>query len=805
MAMIEIRQAARSLLRRPGFTAVAAGTLALGIGATTAIFSVANAVVLRSLPYPDADELVVIWEDDVTDPALNPDGEVSVPNFRDLRASSETFEEMAQYTRSNFTLSGLEASAEVVPGGVVTAELFGVMGAPPILGRTFTEEEQGYQGPDAVVVGESFWRTRLGGDPGVLGTTLTIRGDPHTIVGIAPAGFSFPDGAQLWTAIQNNDEGCGRGCVIFSAVGRLADGVGLDRARAELAAVAERLEAEYPVNTNQTFAAAPLRDLVVGDVRTAIWVLLGAVGMVLLIACANVANLILVRGGARRTELAVRSALGAGRPRLLRQLMTENTILALLAGGGGILLAAWGVNALVSLAPVEIPRLDEVALDTTALLFAFGVVGLTVMAFGLAPALRLSQRAPADALRGSRGALGDRATHRLRSAVLVAEVALSLMLLLGAGLMLRSLARLQSVDVGLEADDVALFQLSLPDARYPTPDAAVAFMERLEERLAGIPGVARSAAVVAAPFAPINLVGGFTRPDLPDPEPGEGPAATYRALGPEALDILGVEIVRGRGFEASDRAGAPAVALINEAAARRFWPGEEPVGKLIDMQISVGYPEDEPRTIVGVVADFRGEVAGPAEPEMYVPYAQAGAAFPQVLLEVRGTGHAAVLSEARDVLAGLDAQLPVVRPGSLATLVDQELAAPRFYMVLLGLFAVLALALAAVGIYGVVAYTVVLRTREIGMRMALGAAVPEVLRMVVWQGARPALVGLGIGVAGALAAGRLMRGMLFEVPTTDPVTYAGAAAVLMLVVLAATAIPARRAVRIPPSDALRSE
>jgi putative ABC transport system permease protein len=801
----DFRQAVRTLARRPGFTLVAAGTLALGIGATTAIFSVANAVLIRSLPYPAADELVVMWEQDRTDPADDPGGEVSVANFRDVRAEATRFESMAQYARANLTLSGLETSAEVVPGGAVDAALFEVFGAEPILGRTFTAEEQRYGGPDAVVVSESFWRSRLGGDPAVVGSTLTIGGVSHPIVGIAPAGFSFPSEAQLWIPIQNNDEGCGRGCVIFSAVGRLKDDVGVESARSELEAIAGRLEAEYPdSNTGITLAATPLEDLVVGDVRTALWVLLGAVGMVLLIACANVANLILVRGGARRTELAVRSALGAGQPRLLRQLMTENAVLALAGGGAGLLLAWWGTQALVRIAPSELPRLDEVALDPVTLVFGLGVMALTVLVFGLAPALRLSASAPAAALRGSRGALGDRSAHRLRSGVLVAEVALSVMLLLGAGLMVRSLARMQAVELGMTTDDVALFRLSLPSARYPEPGDRVRFVDELEDRLAAVPGVRRAVAVVSAPFGDVSLVGAFTRPDLPEPEPGQGPGAGYRVLGPGALEMLGVELAAGRAFEARDRQGAPPVALINETAARRFWPGEDPVGKTMDLQITVGFPEDEPRTIVGVVRDFREDVTGTIQPEMYVPFAQTGASFPHILLETEGSASAA-LAAARDVIASLDPQLPMIRPATLDEQVAREMAAPRFYMVLLGLFAVMAMALAAVGIYGVVAYTVVQRTREIGMRMALGARVKEVVRMVVWEGARPALLGLGLGLVGALALARVLAGILFQIAPTDPPTYLAAGLLLGIVVVAATAIPALRAARIAPSEALRVE
>jgi predicted permease len=802
----DFRYAIRSLRRRPGFALVAGGTLAVGIGATTAIFSVANAVLLRSLPYPDAHELVVVWEDDISDPSRGVGGQMATPNFRDVRAEASSLESFAQYTDANLTVTGLGA-AEVVPGGAVTSDFFRVFGAEPILGRGFTEEESRHEGPDAVVISESFWRARLGGDPGVLGRTLMVAGRPHPVVGVAPAGFDFPAGARLWIPYQNDDEGCGRGCAIVSAVGRLAAGATLGGARSEIAAVGERLRAEYPdENADMTLRTGPLLEQVVGDVETALWVLLGAVGMVLLIACANVANLLLVRGGGRRLELAVRSALGASRRRVLAQLMTENAVLALVGGAGGTLLAAWGISLLVGLAPEDLPRLDGVGLDGSTLLFALGMIAMTTLVFGLAPALRLAGGGVAELVKGgSRGRVGERRGRRLRAAVLAGQVALSVILLLGAGLMLRSLVRMQSVELGLDTEQVAVFRLSLPTARYPGPDERVRFMARIEERLAGIPGVEAVATTVAVPLGPVNLFGSFARPELPEPDPTARPAADYRGLGVGAAELLGIEVVSGRSFRETDRHGAEPVALISRTAAERYWPGEDPVGKRIDVHVTVGYEEAEPRTIVGVVEDFRARVTGEPPARMMVPYAQTGASFPHVLLRYQGVSAASVLGAARAELASLDPELPMAQPGTLDDFVAAELAAPRFYLVLLGLFAAMAVALAAVGIYGLVAFTVVRRTREIGMRIALGARVDEVVRMVVWEGVAPALVGLALGVAGALALGRVIAGILYQVRPTDPATYAGTAVLLLLVVAAATALPALRASRIPPADALRSE
>ncbi len=803
--LFDLRLALRSLARRPAFTLVAAGTLALGIGATTAIFSVAYGVLLRPLPYRDADRLVSFWEVETTEAAPEPGGNVSHPNFLDLRSTASSFESMAQYERTNLSLSGL-GTAEIVPGGAVTPGFFRVFRAAPVLGRGFDAAEGRPGGPDAVVVSESFWRERLGADPAVLGTTLDLSGTPHRVVGVAPAGFAFPADARLWVPIQNDDEKCGRGCVLYKAVGRLAPGAGVERARRELRAIMARLEREYPdTNTHLSADALSLHDLIVGDVRPALLLLLGAVAMVLLIACANVANLLLVRGGARRAEIAVRGSLGAGRGRLLTGLMLENALLAAAGGGAGVALAAWGVDVLRRLGPADLPRLDEVRLDAPALLFAVVVMVATVALFGLAPALRLSRPRLGELLRpGGRGT-PDPAGRRLRAAVLTAEVALSVMLLLAAGLMLRSLVRMSSLDLGLEPAGVAHFTLSLPRARYAGADERLAFLDRLEGRLAALPGVERVAAFASLPLTPVDLVGGFTRADRPEPAPGEGPSAGYRAVDPGGLELLGVPLLAGRGFAAADRHGAAPVALINRAAAQRYWPGEDPVGKRIQLQIQVGYPEAEPRTIVGVVGDLRTELTVPPRPEMYVPYAQVGASFPTLVLKVRGGDPAGVLGPARRVVSELDPELPMARPGRLQDGVDAALAPTAFYLGLLGLFAALAVTLAAVGIYGVVAYLVVQRTREIGVRMALGARVREVVGLVVWQGLRPAAAGLVLGLAGAMALGRLVADALFEVAPTDPLTYAAACAGLLVVVAVATALPARRATRIAPADALRAE
>jgi putative ABC transport system permease protein len=803
--LTDLRIAMRSLWRRPTFTLFAAGTLALGVGGTAAIFSVANGVLLRALPYPEPHELVVIWEDDRLDPSPELGGMVSAPNFRDIEAAAASFETMAQYRSANLTLSG-EAGAELVPGGEVSRQLFRVFGADPILGRAFSDEETRFGGPDAVVLSEGFWRDRFGGDPGAIGATLMISGRPHRVVGVTPSGFGFPSGARLWVPMKNNDESCGRGCVLYAAVGRLRADIPVERATAELASLATQLERAYPdQNSDLALRALPLREVVVGDVKRAVWILFGAVGMVLLVACANVANLILARGGSRRAELAVRTALGAPRGAIVQQLMAENALLAVLGGTGGLLLAVAGVPVLVRLAPAELPRLDQVAVDGATLLVSLGLVLLTTILFGLIPATRLADEGMAEAIRRSGpGGMGDRRGHRTRSFMLTAEVALSVVLLLGAGLLLRTLDQMQSVELGIETSDVVTFRLSLPSTRYDGPAARVAFIEQLEERLSGIPGVQSVATIVAMPFGPVWLTGSFSRADRPT-NADDRAEVKYRALDPDAFDVFGIDLAAGRGFTAADRHGAAPVAMINRTAADRYWPGEDPIGKQIHVHISVGYAESEPRTIIGITDSFRTEVTSAAGPELYVPYAQAGASFPHVALKVAGiVPPSAVLTRVREELAAADPHLPMAQAAALADLVDDQMAATRFYLMLLGLFAAIALILAAVGVYGVVALLVVQRTREIGMRIALGARTHHVVLLVLGESLAPAAAGLTFGLLGALAFGGVMAGILYGVEPTDPLTYVGSAILLFTVVIAATALPARRASRIPPAEALRA-
>lgn len=800
----DLRYALRSLRSRPGFALIAIFTLALGIGATTAMFSVVRGIVLRPLPYPESERLVTVWHATPEEVTSLEGGMISHANFRDIRDEIAGIESMALVNGANLTVSE-DGGAELVPGAYATPGLFHVFRTPLFLGRDFTEEEDAAGGPKVAIVSADYWRDRLGGREDVIGSTVRIGGESHQIVGVAPSGFNYPGETRIWVPAQNDEEGCGRGCVNRGSVARLAAGASVESLRPALDALAGRLEGEYPTsNTDRRFAVATLQDVVVGDVRPALWILLGAVGMVLLIACSNVANLLLVRGRSRLTEIAVRTSLGADGRRIFRQLMTESGLLAFLGGLTGLGFAVWGVDRVLALAPGNIPRIDEVALDPVTLLFAGLLVGLTTLVFGLAPGLAASKIEVSRALRrGGRGDVTRGEGGRGRAAILASEVALSVVLLVGAGLMVRSLAQMSRVEPGFDAAGVTTFRLSLPGARYD-PDARVAFMDRLIERLEATPEVEGAAVVVAPPLSSVSVFGGFTRQDQPPPEAGDVPSANWRSAGVGALEMLGIPIVEGRPFRSSDRHESEAVVIVTERLAREFFPEGSPIGRRIDVQVSTGYPDTLARTVVGVMGDIRGSrITQAPRPEIIIPFAQAGSGFPHVLM--RGPDPAAMLEAARRELQSLDPEIPMMQPGTMDELVEAQLAQPRFYLVLLALFAGLAVVLAAVGMYGVVAYAVSQRTREIGVRMALGARVSQVVRLVLVQGLRPALFGIVVGLLAAWWGGSLMRGLLYEVAPQDPLTLVAVPAVLLAVVVLACAIPARRASRIPPAIALRNE
>jgi putative ABC transport system permease protein len=793
----DLRIATRSLARQKTFSLVAILTLALGVGATTAIFSVVYGILLRPLPYIGADRLVALGQTAKDSPAPPVDGSTSHANFVDWKRTSKTIPLMALYSAGRAVV-GNGGETDVVPIGSVSTDFFAVFKAPPLRGREFTADEDRAGGPRAVIVSYGFWQERLGGRDDVLSQSVDISGVPWPIVGVASRGFDFPAEAKLWVPVRNDDAKCGRDCVFLNGIGRLADNATPQAAQQEMTAIAAVLEREYPRgNLNTTIMVQTLRDRAVGSVRFALLVLLAAVAMVLLIACANVANLVLVRGAARQNEIAVRTALGAGRRGLLSYLLAEHLVLALSGGALGVLLAAWGIDALKAVAPVNVPRLDDVRFDVPTFAFALAVMFATTILFGLGPSLQLSRVSVAQAL-GRRGAIGSSRSGWTRSALLVGEVALSAVLLLGAGLLLRSLSALQDTRIGFDPDQLTVFTISLPPSRYPDPQV-IAAHERLDDQLRALPGISDVARISGLPLGPSENVQNVVRGDRPEPPPGQAPSALFRVVDADYFRTMRIPVVAGRAFQPADRTGAPRVAVVSRRMADTFWPGEDPVGR--PARVS-GFGD---LTVVGVVGNIRSQTLDAvASPEMYVPHAQTSVRT--VTYVVRSSLQSSqVLAAAREVVRGMDSRLPLIWPGSMQQLVDEQLARPRFYLVLIGLFAVLAVALAAIGIYGVVAYAVSQRTREIGVRMALGARRGAVIRLMLWQGLKPAALGMAAGVAVAAVTGRLIQGMLYEIHPHDPETFAVVSALLLAVVLIACLIPATRASSVAPADALRGE
>jgi putative ABC transport system permease protein len=801
----DVRYAARVLARQPGFTLVAVLALALGVGANTAIFSVVKAVLLKPLPYPESDRLVWLRE---VNPANNiPDEPASAPNFNDWRTDARTLDGVAAYSETALTMTG-DGEPERIPAAATSANFFRVLGVAPALGRDFLAEEETQGKNRVVVISHGLWRRRFGASPNVIGQALTFGGNQFTVVGVAPPDFKNPvpgaKPAEAWFPLAFNFDPSRRRSDFLSVFARLKQGATVEQARAELEGVGARLARDYPAtNTGWSVSLVPLREKVVGDVRLALLVLMGVVGFLLLIACANVANLLLARATSRRQEIAVRSALGAGRRRLVRQFLTESVLLALAGGALGLLFAWWGVELLVSLSPGNIPRLDEVGLDRSVLLFTFGVSLLTGVVFGLLPALQASKTDLASSLKegGSRGATAGAGASRLRNVLVVSEIAIAVVLLAGAGLMIRSFEAIRDVDPGFRPDRTLTSDFSLPAAKYKEDAQVTSFFEQLGARAAAMPGVERVGLVSNIPFSGGDIAG-FVIDGRPEPPPEQVLDAEYRVVSPDYFDVMGIPVVRGQLFTERDRAGSPAATVINETMARRYWPGEDPIGK----RINLGDPSSSPwRTIVGVVRDIRNESLDKEPyPQMYAPLAQ----FPrrQMTLVARTSGEPSALVPAlRRDLSSLDKDLPLYNVRTMEQVLADSISRRRFQMLLITAFAGVGLLLAAVGIYGVISYSVAQRRHEIGVRMALGARATDILRLVVGQGLGLALAGVGCGLVAAFALTRVMASLLYGVSATDPVTFASVSLALLGVALAACLVPARRATKVDPMVALRYE
>ena len=799
----DLLYAFRRLRQSPAFSLVAIATLALGIGANSAIFSVVNAVLLKPLPFDEPDRLVRVaqtWEGRTT-------GIYSPQNFLDVQASARDFESLAAIDGGGVTLTGRGAPVRL-EGADVSASFFDVLRVRPALGRAFVDGENDPDRNKVVVLSDRLWRERFGADPAIVGRTVQLNRETYQVVGVAPAGFAYPEDAELWTPIAYDTvfRTKSRGAWYLGVIGRLKPGVSVDHASQEVATIAARLAREYPdADEGVGGEATSLHQAMVTRARPALLVLLGAVGLVLLIACVNVANLLLARVAGRETELAVRTALGAGRGRLIRQLLTESVLLGLLGGGAGLALAGAFLDGLLGLQPQGVPRLGEVHVDRAVLAFAAFLSVLTGLLFGVLPAAQMTRRAPAPGLReGSRGVLGGRG-QRLRAGLVVGQMALAMMLLAGAGLLMRSFSQLRRVDPGFPPASALTFRLALPESAYKEEARQAAFYDELLGRLAALPGVRSAGAVQGLPLSGSRFGLSFEvkgRPPLP---PARQPSMEVRVATPGYFGAIGIPIVRGRGFEPGDTASSRPVVVISEAAVRRYFPGEDPLGQWIT--IGWGRPGGAKAggEVVGVVGDVKQlGLAEENPPEIYLPHAQLPIGAVDVVLRT-SVAPRSLAPAVTAVVRSLDAELPIARLSTLDEVVARSISQPRFYVLLLGSFAGTAMLLAALGIFGVMSYAVVQRSREIGIRVALGADPKQVLGMVLGQAARLAAAGVGLGLVGALSLSRVIASLLFAMSATDPATLAGVAALLMAVALLASYLPARRATRMDPLAALRSE
>jgi putative ABC transport system permease protein len=804
----DVRYAARSLLRTPAFTAAAVLTLALGIGANTAIFSAVNAVLLRPLPFPDADRLVVVWtvnEQEGIDRDIS-----SFPVFADLRQQSRTLAGLAAYSRTAAAITEGD-EPEQVSGANVTGDFFHVLGRPAALGRVIGQTDMEAGQHQVVVLSHDIWARHFGGDVSVIGRTARIGGIPREVIGVMPPGFGYPDGAGFWMPLARTEAMAGlmdsRGMYWLSIIGRLAPGVPLARATAELDGAMRRMVTEYPETMAPGTGAfiEPLRDTMVGELRPALLLLLGAVGFVLLIACANMANLLLARGAARQKEMAVRSALGAGGGRLIRQVLTESVVLAVFGGAAGVLLAVWGTAALVAASPADMPLIDSVRIDGVVLGVAALIALATGLLFGLAPALQARDTALSAVLReGGRSGAGDRVA-KVRPLLIGVQVALALMLLIGAGLLMRSFAALQSVDPGFRTENVLSFRLTLPAARYEGAAQVNAFRSELAARLEGMPTVDAVRGINTLFLQRLPNMAPITVEGRASVATGEQAASvTQDLVDPGFFAVMDVPIVLGRPFGTDDVRGGVTTVVVNETFVRRYFPGENPLGR----RFTWGNPGNEDAewlTIIGVAADMRrAGLAAPVRPEAYRSTVQVPSRTMEYLVATTSPP-LNLVPELRSLLRQMDADLPLVQLRTVDEALADMLATRRFIMVLLGGFAAVALALAAVGIYGVLSFLVGQRTREMGVRMALGATRRDVLVLVLRDAMKSVVPGLAAGIIGALLLTRLVSTQLFGVTATDPLTFAAVTSLLLGVALLASWLPAQRAANVPPSDTLKQD
>ena len=797
----DARHAVRMILNAPAFSLIAICTFAVGIGVNTAVFSVINGVLLHPLPYPDADQITMIWMDnrrqgikeDIT----------SYPNYRDWRDQNSSFAHVAGVTPSSFTLTGV-GEAERLMGAETTANFFAVMGLPPVIGRTFAVENE-VEGQDSVtVISHGLWQRRFGGAHDVIGRTITLNGRPHEVIGVMPAALQMPEKTELWKPLAPSKEELeGRGFFWLPVMGRLKPGISVEQAQAEMTGIASRLEQTYQANRGFGVYLESLREQLIGDVERPLIILLSAVGFVLLIACANLANLMLGRTSARRKEIAIRSALGAGRGRVIRQIVTETFVLALIGAALGLILAYWTTGFFVALGGETIPRADVIGLSGPVLAFALLLATAAALLAGIVPAIQAARADVADHLREGGRQSGATASRRTRSVLVAAEVALALVLLTGAGLLVRTLWSMQTKPRGFTTENVAKVTIGLSAVSYPRPENAREFWARLLDRVRALPGVEAAATTTGVLQPVVTNSGTFSfegKPPLPPEERAEFPV---ERVSPGFFETLNIPLVRGRTFTEQDHATATLVIVINESLARMGWGDEDPIGR----RMKSGGPDSTSPwlTVIGVIRDIhRADVTRAIRPELYRSSLQQTPGTQTLIVRTAGDPSSIIPLIRREVNA-LDPQLALYRVGTLEEEFAKTLTQPRFQATLLAVFAAIALLLAAIGVYGVTSHAVRQRTQEVGIRMALGAHRGEVLKLILTQHLQPAIAGLIIGVIGAVLLSRYIRSLLYGVGPTDPLTFTVTAGALLAVAAAASWIPAWRATRVDPLNALRTE
>ena len=801
----DLRYGVRMLLQKPAFTFVVVLALAVGIGANSAIFSVVNAVLLRPLPYADPERLVMIWMDNSR---INiAEDWHSFPNYTDYRDHNEVLELIAAFNNRSFNITG-SGEPERVQGAWMTTSLLPLLGVAPALGRNFSSEEEQPGKDQVVIIGHGLWQRRFGGDPNILEQTIMLNGNPRTVIGVMPEGFAFPaKDSEMWVPIAlTQQQMAARNSIAYQVIGRIKPGVTFGQAKANLETVNRWILNQNPGQEGYGVNPVPYHDQVVGSVRPALLALLGAVAFVLLIACANVANLLLSRAAARSREIAIRTALGAGRGRIIRQLLTESLLLALIGGALGLLIAFWGLNLLLAISPSDLPRLDQITIDRRVLAFTLGVSLLTGLIFGLVPALQASRPDLAESLKeGGRGSSGGLQGKRIRSGLVVFEVATALVLLICAGLMIKSFLNLQDVKMGFNPDRLLTVRLQLSGTKYREDASATNFYKQLLERVEAMPGVESASAILTLFLSKTPNSTSFTIEGRAPFAPNEAVEVPVDIVTPGFFKSAGIPLVGGREFTSQDGSDTPNVVIINETMAKRFWQGEDPIGRRFMYGTPGGDGEPPWMTIVGVVGDVRRTgFDAEVRPETFLPHGQAPARG--MMLMVRSTSDPESLTGAvREAVRSIDSDLPVFSVKPMDALLGDMMAQRRLNMLLFAILAGVALVLAGVGIYGVIAYSVTQRTHEIGIRMALGARRSDIVKMVVKQGVALAAGGVGMGILASVLLTRLMAALLYGVSATDLVTFVAISVLLTLVAVVASFIPARRATRVDPMIALRYE